>query len=392
VTAISAGKARAIAAAVLFCLAAAYLARGLYFLVLKPEHKTVDLWASWVNVQYVMHGIYPHQVRYDEAGLPWPSRSGSAGAKVDITSSSYPPWSYLTGMLFYGLPWRYQRLYSCAVNLVMLALICAWAFRLTRPYGRPAGVLAVACVLAMGGVCRTLGSGQMGILIVGLLIAAIGLTENGMGLAGGLVLGMALAKVTISGLFILPFLARKQFRALAAAAAYVLLAYGVACAFTGVDPLTAGRLWLRTCSELGPQGAGLVRFVITAGMPSRCATFVTLAVAACAGSALLFAWRRSSLATQLAIAAVAGRLWSYHRDYDDVMLVFLLVALALNMFRRGDRLSVVAFGLAGVSLWAPGRIVAFPAFQVFQIAAWVLTLAYLLTIERPASRQNTVGR
>jgi hypothetical protein len=57
----------------------------------------------------------------------------------------------------------------------------------------------------------------------------------------------------------------------------------------------------------------------------------------------------------MAIAATVAQLWSYHRRYDHVGLIFLLVALgqqALVGHRASARL---AFALVGLSLWLPNR-------------------------------------
>ncbi len=43
-----------------------------------------------------------------------------------------------------------------------------------------------------------------------------------------------------------------------------------------------------------------------------------------AALALLHRFRDAAPSVQAAIACVAGRLWTYHRRYDDVMLIFLL--------------------------------------------------------------------
>ena len=68
---------------------------------------------------------------------------------------------------------------------------------------------------------------------------------------------------------------------------------------------------------------------------------------------LMWLWRNSSTLTLFAIAATTGRLWAYHRPYDDVMLIFLIVALGKLVMTHRSIGTVFAFCLVGLSLWAP---------------------------------------
>jgi hypothetical protein len=110
-------------------------------------------------------------------------------------------------------------------------------------------------------------------------------------------------------------------------------------------------------------------------------------------------WRNSSTLVLFAIAATVGRLWSYHRAYDDVMLIFLLVALGKLVLRHRSTGTVLAFCLVGLSLWAPFPI-KFPplAIQIAVMSSWLFGLAILLaweprsgSIEEPTDGALTAG-
>jgi hypothetical protein len=83
-----------------------------------------------------------------------------------------------------------------------------------------------------------------------------------------------------------------------------------------------------------------------------------------------------------------GRLWSYHHNYDDVMLIFLVVALGRLVLARPSPWTVLAFGVVGLSLWIPVRSWHKPypmALQIAQMTSWLFGLAIVLA-HQPRSR------
>jgi hypothetical protein len=101
---------------------------------------------------------------------------------------------------------------------------------------------------------------------------------------------------------------------------------------------------------------------------------------------LTWLWRDSSTLTLFAIAATTGRLWGYHRPYDDVMLVFLLVPLGKLALTDRSISTVLAFCLVGLSLWMPNKHIPRPVFQFAQISSWLFGLAIVLAWEPRFSR------
>ena len=95
---------------------------------------------------------------------------------------------------------------------------------------------------------------------------------------------------------------------------------------------------------------------------------------------MLLVWRQSTndLLATFAIASVAGRLWTYHKNYDNVMLVFLLVALARTAWQR-DRSTVARwmFWVVGISLWTPSSLAVHLPFQIFAMVAWIVGAAVI---------------
>lgn len=101
---------------------------------------------------------------------------------------------------------------------------------------------------------------------------------------------------------------------------------------------------------------------------------------------LAWLWRRSSTLTLFAIAATLGRLWSYHMAYDDVMMIFLIVALGRLALMHPSKATVFAFCIVGLSLWAPLPKSNPLAPQFAQIGSWLLGLSILLAWEPQSSQ------
>jgi hypothetical protein len=76
--------------------------------------------------------------------------------------------------------------------------------------------------------------------------------------------------------------------------------------------------------------------------------------------------------TLLAFAGVAGRLGTYHTQLDNVMLIFLVVALwTTRHTTHSERLRRMAIVIVG-TLLLPWRLVATPAAQACINAIWVM--------------------
>jgi hypothetical protein len=94
---------------------------------------------------------------------------------------------------------------------------------------------------------------------------------------------------------------------------------------------------------------------------------------------LLWKYRSRSPLILFAIPAVIGRLWMYHRRYDDAMLVFLLVPLGLLALSRRTPATLVSFLIVGLSLSAPPRDSdQTTAVILAKVLVWIVGLWHLL--------------
>jgi hypothetical protein len=133
-----------------------------------------------------------------------------------------------------------------------------------------------------------------------------------------------------------------------------------------------------SAAYIGDGTLGLPDVMAALGATSPAAVSLMPLLVAVPGVALM-TLTRHSLPLAFAIAAVWGRLWTYHKSYDDVMLAFLLVPLGVLALREPrSRSALAAFAVMGVLAWLPGRALALPVVQLAQLAVWPAALFVLL--------------
>jgi len=98
-----------------------------------------------------------------------------------------------------------------------------------------------------------------------------------------------------------------------------------------------------------------------------------------------FAYRRIDLWLLLGVTALVARFWTYHRWYDDLLLLLPLVSLfrVTQLPQYQGKRQLLALGLF-VVVWgfslAPGVLYTLPALASVQVISWLATLVFLLTL------------
>jgi len=186
--------------AVLFLVAAAYHGRG-YYLLAVHETTASDLNDRWREQQSIICGatadLKGQRITREQQEALVPKY----GFRVESNPArgGYPPWSFLPGYVFYGLPWPMTRIWFALLNLVLTTGIVVWLRQASRfQFPRPAvstSLLPLAAILAVSGFTRTLSMGQYGIICLGSLVGALVLAEvsgKRADTGAGLLLGIAL--------------------------------------------------------------------------------------------------------------------------------------------------------------------------------------------------------
>jgi hypothetical protein len=382
-------------------LCVAYYTKGIYHLIDGNElGDAVDLRQRWVEQRYFLQGQNPFDIWLNNA--PIAKRDGSVplesfrNAQVDfqlgVVDPAHPPWGYISGMLFLWPKWPAVRWYYAMINLVFGLVIGGWAFQLGRAYGRSGAFLLSSAAVAFGGATTALEVGQYTIVVTGLLAASLWFDNRNFTTLSGLCLALAMVKPTIAGLFMLAFFTRKRLLTLTIAFLYMVVASGIVWLVVDTNPLEMLRQLLTVGAVTGGDGTiGPITFLLNTGIESKAATLVTVVLVGGPALLLMLSSFGQSPLVSFAIAAVAGRLWTYHRYYDDVMLVFLVVALGvLALQYRNSILLWMAFFAVGVTVWAPGRIVVLASFQLVQIVTWLGGLTILLAYSRSQRGKMTL--
>ncbi len=374
--------------------AALYWAKGVSLLF--GERGGVDVHLRWQDQQYVMRGQNPYDVLHAELGVgpaPWdPTRNAAPVPEIGVPDSGgYPPWSFVLGYLMFWPPWPAVKVYFLIISLAMLGVIGVWASRVVRPRGTgsAASWLAVAAVLAISGNSTSVHVGQHGGVVVGLLALSAWALCAGRDIGGGVLMGMALVKPTIAGPFVLVLLAIGRWRALSACVGYVALASGFIWWQTSTNPIEMLLQSLSAGAEYIHDSQGLVNVLLRLGVTPQRVTPILAATVALPGCAVLLAARHRPLIDLFAIAAVIGRLWAYHKTYDNIMLTFLLVATLSAALTSRSRIAVAGFFVTGLAAWAPASLSKNEPFLFFQLFCWVGGLVALLAT--PSRCDETVA-
>lgn len=368
----------------LFVIGTAYLIRGTYFLFTDAG----DFTSRWVEQQYIFRGKNPIDIaeRYlaESQGKPAPQvpRDNSIDSDLGLPGAGYPPWAYITGAV---LSWppnpTAARWYFGSINLGLLSFLVIWAFNLGLRDGKRVALFFAASLLATSSICSTFGVGQYGVVVLSALAGAWWLDQKNRWVLAGLLLGVAMVKITLAGPFMLPFLVKRRWRVLLVATGYIGLGSVIVWLVVKTNPIEMLQQLVAVAEYYALQGYSLVNILGIFGVETRSAMELAAPLSLAAAMVLSYLWRSAPMLTHFAIAALTARLWAYHKDYDNLIMIFLMMALGVVALRNYSRLALAAFLVMGLSLWLPGRLTEIQVYRVFQWVAWLGCIAVLLIIE-----------
>jgi hypothetical protein len=164
-------------------------------------------------------------------------------------------------------------------------------------------------------------------------------------------------------------------------------------AFSKTDPLEMLQQSIDAGSTRANDGgsSSFLSLAIALDVDRRLATRVLAVLGLVATGAIAWMWRDGTSLAMFAMATTIGRLWTYHHSYDNVSLIFLLVALGKAMLMRNTFWTGAGFLVVGASLWTPLPVIpggTSLAGQVCQMMSWMAGLTILLAGERAAARSK----
>lgn len=333
-------------------LGAAYLANGFYRLVAAPEGAG-DLERRHSEVAAILRGENPYAIFLEQMALTAQRKPGMV--PYDHTSvPAYPPWALPILVVTAGAPAPLHRLLFALGNAGALVLL---AFTLARMARRELALesrwVLLGCFL-ISTIGMTLGMGQYGILVIlAVLLAAEADFQRRPGRAG-LLLALSLVKPNISLPLLLVFVVKKRFHILAVTAVTVSLLSLLGCWLIGTSPLAAFRDWLVLAQGLAREGDSPTRW-LGSFLPHG-NTIASLLVTVLAAGAL---WRQRTrgFLVLIALASFFGRVWTYHRYYDNMMLLPLMAVLGY-LLAENPRVNkhIIVYSLLALTLWPSPRV------------------------------------
>jgi len=385
-------------AAVLLAAAGYYLGRGFYALTFWPNSFPIDLRMRWAEQRYIVrHGQDPFDLYFHNQpeGPVVSPRPIARDATIDpelgpVLRLAYPPWTYALGSLIWWPPWPQVCWWASLLDLLGLVLIAGWADRTGWRASWSEGVVVALISLACSNYFTVLLTGQLAIVILAFLVAALLLDQAGKDGFSGAMLGMAMIKPTMALPFFLIPLVRGRWASLAVGAAAVGLSTAAVWARTGVSPVEMLQQMNAVAEQVEiPKGEpGPVTWLIGLGLSAGEAVKAAMAAFLIPSAAAMWALRRRPVEVLYAVAAVTAQFWTHHKSYDEVVLLLLvvpLVTLALTAPRRRSLLLLAA--VVAVSVLELGLSHVLPATQrtAFQTIASVVGLVAYLAYE-PVAR------
>lgn len=351
--------------------------------------------------------------RYDEVQA-WFSGEQIYGS---LNSAVYPPASYLVMWPFMGFPsWTLVRWVWALSSIILLAYLIRMLLKEASIDGFRQRLLWSLFVMTHYAVGINVGNGQLTIHIMAAILGSIALLTASQSswhkilLAGGLAaLSLVKPTVAVPFMWLILWIPNNIYPALATVSIYTLLAL-IASLFQSAGALHLHLNWLtlgikgaawgsKDAGEVhlesfwrsniklsGDVGYGDVHSLLEYMGMSDLALITSLILLALLGI-WVYLYRDCNTWILLGVTAVFSRIWTYHRVYDDILIIFaifgLLITLKLELSPRLQQAGNFLLGLLVIASLIPTSLRLFPApfnwlFKVGQLSLWMTTLFYLL--------------
>jgi hypothetical protein len=371
------------AAVLLTLLAAVYLTDG-FGALLSGTAIPGDLRNFWIQQRAVASGHNPGEFKQLTAkrnGVPLNLGEDRAERTAGLLRGcSYPPWAMLTlDLIVPPVSQEAARRWFAAMNAIALLGIAAWAYASPPAIPPSHRLLLAGGALAVFSNAVVLRVGQISTVMTLFLVGMSVLECRGRSATAGLMLALAAAKPHMSAPFGALLLMRGRWKGLATLLAYLVVSSAVVCFQVGESPWKMFGQLGRGVSDYAPDAhLGILDPLKLLGLPASVIISTGLLLGGAITAGLVWRFRERPTGHLMAIAAVVGQLWTYHRRYDEVVIVLLLVALGRLAVEQRTRIAWTGFVIVGLSLWLPHRDVDWYWVAPLSYAAWIAGLAVLL--------------
>ncbi len=347
-----------------------YFALGFYDLLITKD-RAFDLFSRWQEQQYIYRGLYPY-----DAMKGSPNIIPEIGA---IDSGGYPPWAFFTGFVFFPpISWELTRFYHLILNIVSILVLAVFAYQIGLTYGKSKALFTLTACLAVSSHKSTLEMGQYGIILNALLILVYWLIQKNKNILAGLIFGIAMVKPNISAPYFLILIIHQRFKAILSFSVYIIFGSLNIWIITKLTPVYMINKILNQSKHFADKGYSGIHAFTALGFDPKQATILLGIIGILTIAIIAYLCRNYSLLNLFAICSVIGRVCTYHRIYDNLMLMFLLLAIIKITFDNLNKLNILFLTLVSLSLWLPAIIIDFANLELAQILIWIAALGHIL--------------
>jgi len=304
----------------------------------------------------------------------------------------------LTGWLsFESARWLWAILYIVSIVWLLYIVIREIGVEEKREI-----LFTVLFILAIYPTGITIGNGQMIVFLLPAALTAV-LWERkearglGRDIALSLLFLVSSLKVTVTApIILISLITQRAYRPLAiAACGYLILTY-VAISYRDAGLVETLRIWSHDSPIAALRGgyANLHFWLGSLGLTQMFfpSSFVLIA----AFSIWLYKFRKIDIWIQLGVAAIVARIWTYHRLYDDLLIIIPMITI-FKIAREGrlsENESLAADFLLLISclgLLSPGSFLQLPfplgtPFRTGHALIWISMLVFLVYFSYKAAR------
>ena len=374
-----------------------YLGRGVYHLILKKTPPT-DSFLRWRELRYVVGGQNPYDISeylYEREFGVISISTNSRPVRIDPVygatwiGSGYPPWAFFWSAIFIPpISWPIARVWFFLIDIFALAGIAVFAWRASPSGEFTHKLLLMLTLLGTSPVCSTLVNGQWGIILCAILIVCITQKEKLGRLPLGILYAIALLKPTFSFSQASVFLNRCLWLVLAVAAVATVGAAMIVGWHLATSPVLMVKQMLLQTSRWKDGSYSIPDALIYVGVPRSLAFFGCLGFATLLSIVLVQGSRNTAL-FEMAVCGTLARLFTYHQSYDDILIVFLAIALGQLFLKRPTIGHAAMYATFLIMLWLPLRLADFRIVQGLHLVIWTTGLAWLVWFTRFSDEAKT---
>ena len=314
----------------------------------------------------------------------------------------YPPatyvmlWPLLGWMSFNAARWLWAGTSILALIAIILLIV-----RIAAADTRQEKVFVALLLLSINGTGVALGNGQLILHLLPALLAGMMLLERdgatlGREVSAAALITWAMIKPSVAAPFFCILFGWQRWRVLL----LVLLFYAVltlaAASFQQEDLLTLFKLCLAKASTATAHFAGtrnIHALLVAAGL-EQWLTLSSVVIFAAFGVWATY-YRAGDRWVLVAVAALVARIWSYHRLYDDVLILLPEIALfriaKQSLLPRQRTIAGTLLAVTALAMLCPARLLDQPSewswvFNAIHTILWLALLMYLIIyahVDRP---------